>query len=1005
MGESSRFPAVSNRPASMKAKLSHKVVLVVTIPVLFQLMFFSVLFNSIKELDTIQQAQRDTEKLILLNNELRVVQAMNGCYYILLRATEEKQYFDKLNQSIHRNAEIYNQLQEIWKNNPVQSHMLAARIRFQQVALHFLKMLLSQGKAQHMSDIFGPMALSMGKGGLMATFAGGPDPESIKLEQTRAHLMKQFDEIQTELKNILQLSVIASILVSTITGLLFSSSVIRRLQTVAANIRSMENHEGPLEAITGDDEISSLNKSVQETDKLIRQAEEFQAQTARIVAKELKEPIDQLSDSLQELKEDGFESLTSDGKQRLDRSLQEVERLRILTRDLVSLDKISRAGWDLEFAEVNLAETAAIAIDTVKDFATSVHVNITGDLSRVSVKGDASRLQQIALNFLTNAIKFSPRNKTIEVETKVEGMFGKLSVRDHGTGIPEEFQKSIFGKYEQASREDSTEKGGSGLGLAISKKLIEAQQGRMGFSSKLGEGSTFWLMLPLHQEASTTAVPNKGEADFSTKTDPAIENSLSSPRSMQKDEGAISVHPTLWLNGLFLVLLPTLLQLATIAFLWIVIDQIGANVNTFYKTGSIAMRHSAVMDAISRSSQCAVFYNIEHDERLKNNAQDAQRILADRVFEDKNISKGERKAEENAAILEQLAARIIKGQNEIMDAPENAELVDFLGKNRLMELLSIFTQIAVPVQNAVDKENKLVESNTFAKMEMRRSIETIIFASSICTLLGALLLGIFFTRKLAFRVDHIVQNTRHLIEKEPLAQPLPGSDEIAYVDRSFYDAATRLIQLERFKQEIIAITSHEFRTPLTSLLAKVDLIQVGVFGPLNEKGKKIALASRSNIACLIILITNLLDVEKIQSGKTIVQKQNVPLDSIFEKISENVSVIAEKKQLKIGVSSNDLTANLDSARLVQSLTATLTDIIDYAPKGSHISINAETRENTIELTVTAPGSECSRNALNTANARGRLAVDLLRLIIDQHGGTIKIDSGEERLVVSVKLPC
>ncbi len=102
--------------------------------------------------------------------------------------------------------------------------------------------------------------------------------------------------------------------------------------------------------------------------------------------------------------------------------------------------------------------------------------------------------------------------------------------------------------------------------------------------------------------------------------------------------------------------------------------------------------------------------------------------------------------------------------------------------------------------------------------------------------------------------------------------------------RSF-EAGNRLIQLERFKQEIIAITSHEFRTPLTSLLAKVDLIQVGVFGSLNEMGKEIAVGARSTIVFLIVLITNLLDVEKIQSGKTIVVKNLVSLDSILAKSS------------------------------------------------------------------------------------------------------------------------
>ncbi len=298
----------------------------------------------------------------------------------------------------------------------------------------------------------------------------------------------------------------------------------------------------------------------------------------------------------------------------------------------------------------------------------------------------------------------------------------------------------------------------------------------------------------------------------------------------------------------------------------------------------------------------------------------------------------------------------------------------------------------------------MIDNNTFAKAETRRGIEYVIFASSICTFLLAVAIGVFLTRKLAYRVDHIVQNTKNLVDKEPLLPPLSGDDEIAYVDRSFFEAANRLIQLERFKQEIIAITSHEFRTPLTSLLAKVDLIQVGVFGTLNEKGKTIVAAARSNIAFLIVLITNLLDVEKIQSGRTIVSKESVSLDSILSKSAEKVSDVSTKRNVEIRTSSQDLTAFADATRLVQSISAVLTDIIEHAPPESTINLDAETKGDSIEIRVAAPGGDCSRESLNSDSARGRLALDLLRLIAERHRGSITIEAGEQQLLVKVRLP-
>lgn len=984
----------------MKAKLSHKVVLVVSIPLLFQVVFVCIFFNALRELDTIQQAQRQTAKLMLWRNELRVVNTMNGCYYILYRATQKQEYADKLHESIKRNLEILTKFQNEWKHDPVKSDIFAGCIRLHRfVAWQFSQFMHFHDRAFTMTEVFGgPEFVEAAKGEIRQI--GNKNLLELyfaELERTRARLNAQFHEKAGELKNILQLSILASIIVSVITGLLFTWSVIRKLQTVAANIRSMESHEELLAPVGGDDEIASLNKSIQETDRLIKQAEEFQAQTARIVANELKEPLDELASTLQTLKEEGFHSITGDGNQRLERSLQEVERLRILTRDLLSLDKISKAGWDLEIGEVNLALIAANAVDTVRDFAAAMSVSIESRLRDTAVSGDAARLQQITLNLLTNAIKFSKRNKTIEIETKTEGNFGKLLVTDHGTGIPEDFQNSVFGKFEQASREDSTEKGGSGLGLAISKKLIEAQQGKMGFQSKLGEGSTFWLTLPLYKET-------KSDEDKSQNTDANSREDKNSKLEEKNAEDRIPVRPTLWMNGLFLVLLPMLMQLATIGMLWLVINQIGANVSTFYRIGSIAQNHSAVIDAIGLSSRFSMLYNIEKEEVYKRHAQTYQRLLSDLIYESTRMSRGDKTREENAALLDDLANRIIKGENDIMNAPQNAEVGVYFGETRLLDMLDIFGQITAPVEKSVRAADKLIESNTFAKMEMRQNIESILLLSSLLTFICSVVLGMVFTRKLAFRVEHIVQNTKNLIERKPLLHALPGTDEIAFVDRSFYEAGSHLIQLEHFKQEIIAITSHEFRTPLTSLLAKVDLIQVGVFGKLNERGTDLAFKARKNITFLIVLITNLLDVEKIQSGRIIVSKQEVNLDEVFSKARLDVSELAAERAVEISSQAGDITANADAIRLVQAVGAVLRDILEYAPAHSKIDLNAQRRGERIIITIAGPGGNCAEKALKADSARSRLAGDLLRLIIEQHGGSTSTEITNDQLLVSIDIP-
>lgn len=100
-------------------------------------------------------------------------------------------------------------------------------------------------------------------------------------------------------------------------------------------------------------------------------------------------------------------------------------------------------------------------------------------------------------NLISNAVKFSQAQGRVDIHAHLLDGQVEVAVRDYGVGIPEEFRARIFQKFAQADGSDTRARGGTGLGLSICKTLMERMHGEIGYHSVLGEGSTFYVRLPL----------------------------------------------------------------------------------------------------------------------------------------------------------------------------------------------------------------------------------------------------------------------------------------------------------------------------------------------------------------------------------------------------------------------------------------------------------------------------------------------------------------------------
>ena len=173
------------------------------------------------------------------------------------------------------------------------------------------------------------------------------------------------------------------------------------------------------------------------------------------------------------------------------------ERLGLLVNDLLDMEKLTAGKVAFDLRIQPLYPLLKQAVQTNQSYADrfGVKLNLIADNAMVEVWVDSARIQQVLANLLSNAAKFSPEggNVTIKITTCEHRV--RISVTDHGVGIPQAYQDRIFQKFSQVDTSDSRQKGGSGLGLAITRELVERMGGTVGFESIPDRETTFWFAL------------------------------------------------------------------------------------------------------------------------------------------------------------------------------------------------------------------------------------------------------------------------------------------------------------------------------------------------------------------------------------------------------------------------------------------------------------------------------------------------------------------------------
>ncbi len=215
-------------------------------------------------------------------------------------------------------------------------------------------------------------------------------------------------------------------------------------------------------------------------------------------------------------------------------------------------------------------------------------------------------------------------------------------------------------------------------------------------------------------------------------------------------------------------------------------------------------------------------------------------------------------------------------------------------------------------------------------------------------------------------------------------------------------------ELELLKQQFVALVSHELRTPLNSIGGVLSLLSVGALGPMPEKAVgKIEIAER-NINRLMLIVNDLLDIEKLEAGQMQMSIGDISLAPLLATAVESVERVAEREQVSIETASTDALIFADGDRLVQVLVNLLGNAIKYSPKGGVVAISVKEMPDFVEVRVTDSGRGIPASHREAVFERFRqveiadskkkggtgLGLAICKAIVEQHRGSIGVDSEE-----------
>jgi len=478
----------------MKLTLVHKGLLLVSIPLCFEIVSFALLLHLQNELQA--EANR-------INNS-RLIGDMTGKITVQILILEESfEHFQgpglataKVRQVVNEMDRDFAALEKLSEgDNEMQQDVRRCREELKAGIEDFedLRKKLASGELENIKQVskafrtrFNDHLRNISRFGLWQLASRS----ALNIDTDKSTAIREQSVL------LLKIAIACSVLIGFIIAGLYTKYLTSRLQTVSDNATRLGQRKPLLPAISGEDEIGTVDTALHEADKLIDELQQARAEIIGMVSHDIRSPLTTIKCTADLLTDEMAEHLDPSSMIHLKNIESNCDRILAISRDLLDIQKLESGTMIIEREKADVQECVTAAIAATEGLRQNRGIQVVANLQEAVAMIDPVRIEQVVTNLLSNATKYSPRNGVITVELKCEKNWVYLSVSDQGKGIPQHLRKDVFTRFKQVEADDSRIKGGTGLGLSISKALIEMHDGKIGMEGVQPNGSRFYFTLP-----------------------------------------------------------------------------------------------------------------------------------------------------------------------------------------------------------------------------------------------------------------------------------------------------------------------------------------------------------------------------------------------------------------------------------------------------------------------------------------------------------------------------